>query len=100
MTRAILRAKDPTDHLTSCEIEESRYNTLRSLANEENLSIQLADAASCLDTFDDSSIDLIVSTLPLGSMPPVQAREIVETAARALSSDGIYMQYQYFATNK
>jgi phospholipid N-methyltransferase len=33
-------------------------------------------------------------------MPPVHAREIVETAARALSSDGIYMQYQYFATNK
>jgi phospholipid N-methyltransferase len=58
------------------------------------------DAESCLETFAPGVLDVIISTLPLGSMSPHHAREILASASKALKKWGIYIQYQYFATNK
>ena len=66
----------------------------------QDVHIMHLDAERCLQTFAPESVDLIVSTLPLGSMDPTHAREILAAWARVIRPDGIYIQYQYFATNK
>ncbi len=99
MTRAIISKRLSWTHLTSCEIEESRYIDLRDM-DTPDVHIMHLDAERCLQAFSPESVDLIVSTLPLGSMDPVHAREILAAWARVLKSGGIYIQYQYFATNK
>jgi phospholipid N-methyltransferase len=58
------------------------------------------DAENCLKQFQAESVDLVVSTLPLWSMNPIHAREIIAAAAKSLNPEWIFLQYQYFATNR
>jgi|JI10StandDraft_1071094.scaffolds.fasta_scaffold400594_2 phospholipid N-methyltransferase len=99
MTRAILAKKDDRALLTSCEIEKDRYEWLKKYHNDHTKILHM-DAAACLETFSKESIDLVISTLPLWSMNPVHAREIIEATSIWLKKDGLFLQYQYFATNK
>ena len=99
MTRALISQKWKTAHLTSCELDRDRYEWLKHLESD-SVKIVLLDAEKCLSTFARGSVDLIISTLPLGSMPPEHARDILKAAADVLSPNGQYIQYQYFATNR
>jgi phospholipid N-methyltransferase len=99
MTRALISRKGENTQLTSCELDEDRYNRLKYLTSE-SIKIVHLDAEKCLSTFARGSVDLIISTLPLGSMPPEHARDILKAAADVLSPNGQYIQYQYFATNR
>ncbi|GAB0175036.1 MAG: rRNA adenine N-6-methyltransferase family protein [Candidatus Altimarinota bacterium] len=99
MTRAILEKKNDSTHLTSCEIEKDRYEGLRKYHNNHTSIVHL-DAEACLNSFPREGVDIVISTLPLGSMNPIHAREILVAISRALKNDGLYIQYQYFGTNK
>lgn len=99
MTRAIISKKEATTKLTTCEIEQHRYEWLKQY-HADTVNIIHLDAASCLGEFREGSIDLVVSTLPLGSLKPHHTDEILKAIHRWLSADGIFIQYQYFATNK
>jgi phospholipid N-methyltransferase len=99
MTRAILEKKHDGSTLTCCEIEKDRYEWLKQYHNSHTKIVHM-DAQACLESFQDESIDIIVSTLPLWSMNPVHAREIIEAISKWIKKDGLFLQYQYFATNK
>ena len=99
MTRAILEKKEDRTILTSCEIEKDRYEGLKKYENHHT-KIVLMDTAACLETFPEGSIEIVISTLPLWSMNPIHAREILQAIHKGLKKDGLYIQYQYFATNK
>lgn len=99
MTRALISQKWQTTYLTVCELDKERYDGLKRLETE-TIKIVHLDAEKCLSTFAPLSVDLIISTLPLGSMSPTHAREILASAASVLSPGWQYIQYQYFATNK
>lgn len=98
-TRAILKRKMDDTILTSCEIEKERYKDLTVYHNHHTKIVHM-DAQACLETFSPGSIEVVISTLPLWSMNPVHAREILAAAAKWLKEDGLFIQYQYFATNK
>lgn len=98
-TRAILKRKMNETVLTSCEIEKDRYEDLKKYDNHHTKILHM-DAEACLKTFPEWSREVVISTLPLWSMNPVHAREILAAAAKVLREDGLFLQYQYFATNK
>ncbi len=98
-TRAILKRKIDKTLLTSCEIEKFRFDDLKKYNNHHTKILHM-DAEACLNTMKEGSVEVVISTLPLWSMNPIHAREILAAAAKSLSQEGLFIQYQYFATNK
>lgn len=99
MTRAIIAKKNDSTIFTTCEIQESRFHELKKYQNSHT-NVLLMDAEACLSQFVPWTVQAIVSTLPLWSMSPMHAREILAAASKSLSNEGRFLQYQYFASNK
>ena len=99
VTRHLLKHKDPYTSLYSVELLPDSYKTLSGLRGDNFFH-------HCIDVRDiDASIipwgkvDVIVSTLPLGSLDPSLRESILLKLSDLLKDWGTYLQYQYWPKN-
>ena len=96
ITRALLESGLPTDRLIVVE----RDRTLAALLRQRFPGVKIvrgdaADLGALLEPLGVSSIDAVVSSLPLLSLPKALRRRIVDESFALLGDHGIFVQYTY-----
>ncbi len=90
---------DASSHLTSIEREKQYFDVLQKFA-KENVIILKCDATNIKKHIENESIDVIISTLPLGSLDKETVNTILGESRKVLKEGGKFIQYQYWMANK
>ncbi len=97
-TNRIIERLNPKATLVVFEINTSFYNFLKNRYTDPRVVI-LNDSAEKVQEYlahhGNAKADLIISSLPLTSIPKMIASKIVEHIHTALSENGTYVQFQY-----
>jgi phosphatidylethanolamine/phosphatidyl-N-methylethanolamine N-methyltransferase len=96
ITRALLEAGLPTDRLIVVE----RDRTLAALLRQRFPGVKIlrgdaSDLGALLEPLGVTSVDTVVSSLPLLSLPKRLRRRIVDESFALLGERGIFVQYTY-----
>lgn len=98
-TKEILNKMSKWSVLYSFEILEELYK-ISSQINDQRL-VMINDWAENLESYVEwSKVDIIISWLPLASLPESKKEEILQAAYKNLKQGWIFLQYQYFLSNK
>lgn len=62
--------------------------------------VYISDSAENLEKYISEEVDVVISTLPFASLSKELCPLIVSKSRKILKKDGIFLQYQYFLTNK
>lgn len=96
--KRILKKMTKNSTLTVFEIDAS-YNKYVKNIHDPRLTF-LNESAENLDKYiQNSPADVIVSTLPFGSLPDETGEIILKKSEKALKKGGLFLQYQYFLNN-
>ena len=99
VTRAILRAMDENSTLTTIEQGGELAQKLHNIGDSRLRVIH--DSAENITThLGAQSVDIIISTLPLGSLDKSCVETILSASEKVLKKDAPYVQYQYWMANK
>ena len=112
--KQILRKMSPNSKLYVFEIDE-KYNKYAEKIHDSRL-VYINDsaekihdsrlvyindsAAKIFDYVTEKEVDAVVSTLPFASLPNSLLELIITNSRVILKENGIFLQYQYFLTNK
>lgn len=100
ITREILKKIPKEATLSLFEISEDSVSLLRKeFQDYKNVSIYNKSAAHLDDIFPDGSVDIIISTLPLGSISHDWVESILISIKKALKNQWQFIQYQYALQN-
>ena len=58
--------------------------------------VYINDSAEFIEKYVDTKVDVIISTLPLASIPKKETVNILNAIKNSLAPNGLYVQYQYF----
>ncbi len=98
VTRRILAHKSPDTKLIIIEMDSRKVEILRREFSTQ-CEIYEMSAAHIDQIVGHDAIDVIISTLPLGSISPEGVDHILHAAQSVLRSGGRYIQYQYALQN-
>lgn len=90
ITRALLSKLSPDSRLTVIELDPACQ---RYCPNDDRLTYITGCATD--SAHYAGGPDIILSTLPLASLPQSITRSILKTAAQSLASNGMFIQFQY-----
>lgn len=98
VTREIIKHLSGDSTLTGFEIDETRFKILEKYS-WENIRLIRANVRRIEDYYEAGTVDVIISTLPLGGFDD----ELLETSLKqiqtVLKPGGTYIQYQYAFQN-
>lgn len=94
VTQALLHRLHPESRLTVFEINTTFVGRLRQL-NDTRLTVLNVGADRLLEHFDPTTVDFVVSSLPLSMIDQPVKREIIRQSHRVLTAQGRFLQYQY-----
>ena len=101
VTRALLDRMHPTCQLISLELD-NEFATKLKLIEDQRLHVYNACASSIrsiLDELQISTVDHVVSSLPLALIEDHVVQDILSTVGRNLRDGGRFLQYQYSLAN-
>ncbi len=99
VTREIIKYKNHIDTLDIMELDDDRMKSLQRFVDSNIRTIH--GSATEIDTFlTDWSIDIVISTLPLWSLPLPLVHEILGQIQKVLKTWWVFIQYQYWMVNK
>ncbi len=99
VTKEIVRYSSNIDSFTIIESEKSCVASLESISRWKGTLIH-GDARKIEEYLTPESVDIVISTLPLGSLDPEMVEQILIQIQKVLKQWGIYIQYQYWMANK
>lgn len=97
-TRAILKNMNLNSKLYAFEINKSCKKYVENIDDQRFIYIE--DSAENIEDFVYEDLDLIISTLPFASLPDWSVKTNLGPAYRKLKNNWLFLQYQYFLTNK
>lgn len=97
--KQILRKMSPNSKLYVFEIDE-KYNKYTEKIHDSRLVYINDSAEKIFDYVMEKEVDAVVSTLPFASLPKSLLEPIITNSRAILKENGIFLQYQYFLTNK
>lgn len=99
VTKEIITALGKDAYFYALECEDKYIESLRKFSNGRFEIIH--DSASELGKYaEDETVDVIISTLPLWSLPHELVEKILIAAKKALRPWGRFIQYQYWMVNR
>ena len=98
VTREILKHLSKNSSLTAFEIEDKRFVYLKKY-EQENVRLIRANVRRIEDYCENDTIDIIISTLPLGGFDNELLEASLQQIQNVLKPGGIYIQYQYAFQN-
>lgn len=97
--KEILKNMSKKSKLFVFEIDKELEKYALPLKKDKRL-IYISDSAENISNYVNSEVDVIVSTLPFACLPKEVFSIIMNESKKFLKKDGIFLQYQYFLTNK
>ena len=97
--KQILRKMSPNSKLYVFEIDE-KCNKYAEKIDDSRLVYINDSAEKIFDYVTEKEVDAVVSTLPFASLPKSLLEPIITNSRAILKENGIFLQYQYFLTNK
>ncbi|WP_075340607.1 class I SAM-dependent methyltransferase [Tenacibaculum agarivorans] len=97
ITKHILQKIQPNSHLICFEINELFYNELLKI-NHPQLTVLKVSAENIIEEINNrgfTSVDHIVSSLPLSIIPKEVSKKILKASYSALKNKGTFSQFQY-----
>ncbi len=94
ITRALLRKLSPESQLTAFEINPAFVHRLGTL-RDDRLRVLPVGAERLTEHFARSSVDFVVSSLPLSMIDQPIKETIIRQAQGILKPEGQFLQYQY-----
>jgi phosphatidylethanolamine/phosphatidyl-N-methylethanolamine N-methyltransferase len=83
------------------ENDDSQVEVLKNRFKKYPQVIIHSESAAHIDKyFSPGSVDIIISTLPLGSISPEWVQHILKASANVLKDSGQYVQYQFWMANR
>lgn len=95
--KQILPKMSPNSHLYTFEIDKKWHKYSYEIS--DNRYIYIVDSAENMEKYIQNA-DVIISTLPFGSLPKCLLTSIITAAEKTLKKWWIFLQYQYFLQNK
>lgn len=95
----ILQKMSPNSKLYVFEIDE-KCNKYTEKIHDSRLVYINDSAEKIFDYVMEKEVDAVVSTLPFASLPKSLLEPIITNSRAILKENGIFLQYQYFLTNK
>lgn len=95
ITRRILERMMPDAQLTAFEINPVFVDFSRRI-QDDRFRLIPESAEKLQQYFPDSSVDVIISSLPLANIPAPVKRQILEQSRRALKPGALFVQFQYY----
>lgn len=91
----------PDANIASFEIEDDAFLSLETRYGWcQWLTLYHESATEVEKHFSPNSVDIIISTLPLGSISYEWVEHILMSAQKVLKKNGQFLQYQYWMANK
>ena len=100
VTKEILKHLGTDAVVIAIENDEERIAYLEHITTDTTIEIIHADAQDLDQHVTAGSIDVVISTLPLGSLEQAVTEDILKKISLALKHGGKYIQYQYWMANK
>lgn len=97
-TKGILEQMHADCKLISFELNQTFYEQIKSEISDHRLTLlnrSAEDIVAVMNEFGIEKADYIVSSLPLTVIPTEVKTVILDSAKKALSEDGSYIQFQY-----
>lgn len=94
MTREMLKRLSSKGTLTVFELNKNFCNALRK-EKDARLSVHCLSAEKLHAMLPESSVDVVLSGLPLLVLPKERVRSILEAIQKTLSPKGVFVQFQY-----
>ena len=91
-TRQLLQSMNEGSRLTVFEVDR---DCTKHFIKNPKVDYVTDSATNLLDYHGSKSLDCIVSTLPLASLPKPIALAACEVSSQALKKNGLFLQYQY-----
>ncbi len=99
VTREIMKNLSQNASLIALECDINRIHALEQIEHP-NIRIIHGDAQNIHEYCENESIDIVISTLPLGSFDSAEVEGILKEVQLALKKWGTYIQYQYWMANR
>jgi len=96
-TKEIINRLHPDAELYTFEINEKFCGVLNTYSDERVHVIN--DSAENMSKYVQSA-DVVISGMPLASLPKQVTKNILADATKVLKEDGVYLQYQYSPLSK
>lgn len=96
--KEILKQMSDNSQLYVFEIDENCKQYIQWI-NDSRLSY-IEDSAENIEKYISKDVDYIISTLPFASLPWEVLPKIITVSEKKLKQGGIFLQYQYFLTDK
>jgi phospholipid N-methyltransferase len=100
VTRHILARMRPDATLVSLELDPDMYERAKEHIRDPRVTFLCANALDITQYVPEDSANLVISTLPLGSLGVDISTRILVQISLCLCTSGEYFQYQYFKTNE
>ncbi len=101
ITRKIISNTVHEIRISALEINKDAYEEVLGTVKEaDNITLYNTGAENIVSLFGKESIDVIISSLPLGSLSHEQNTEILAAIHTVLKPGSKYIQYQYWQKNK
>lgn len=100
-TEHLLKQMNAFSRLTVYEIN-SQYEPIlqEKIQNDTRVSLIIDDIEKSIETIPYETVDYVVSGLPLACMERKKVHTILSHFLRILKPNGVYLQFQYFLSNK
>lgn len=96
VTKKILEKMSKDSHLLSFEINKKLAKTTKNeLKKEKRVEIIEDDVNNVNKYLKDRKADIIISSLPLGTMQKEDVLKIISVGKKVLKKEGLFIQYQY-----
>lgn len=99
VTKEIVAYSSNISSLTIIEYEKDCIEPLETISKGKGTLIH-GDARKIDEYLKPESIDIVISTLPLGSLDSEMVEQILIQIQKVLKKWGTYIQYQYWMANK
>lgn len=101
ITKEIIGSHAKNIHISALEIDKNAYESVSHITqSHNNISLYHSGAENIVSLLGKESVDVIISSLPLGSLSQDQNDTILDAMHQVLKSGGKYIQYQYWPKNK
>lgn len=97
-TREILKNMSKNSKLYAFEVDTNCKKHIENIHDERFSYIE--DSAEFLEKYVKQPVHTIISTLPFASLPNTLLPTIINECKDILAPNGIFLQYQYFLTDK
>lgn len=96
VTKKILEKMSKDSHLLTFEINKKLAKTIKNeFKKEKRVKIIEDDVKNVNKYIKDDKADIIISSLPLGTMQKKDVLKIISVGKKVLKKEGLFVQYQY-----